>query len=60
MNNVQGRLVREIPLALTPVFSFPDIAFADDTVIISKVSWVATRALQLLQVETSKKGLHLN
>eukprot|EP00969_Alexandrium_andersonii_P326581 14430527-Alexandrium_andersonii.AAC.1 len=60
MDRVQGQLLREIPLALTPVFSFPEVSFADDTVIISKVSWVATRALQLLQREAAKVGLFLN
>eukprot|EP00969_Alexandrium_andersonii_P079610 3509902-Alexandrium_andersonii.AAC.1 len=54
MDRVQGQLLHEIPLALTPVFSFPEVSFADDTIIISKVSWVATRALQLLQLEAAK------
>eukprot|EP00969_Alexandrium_andersonii_P132150 5843780-Alexandrium_andersonii.AAC.1 len=36
------------------------MAYADDTVVISKVAWVATRALQLLQGAARDRGLHLN
>eukprot|EP00969_Alexandrium_andersonii_P261880 11577089-Alexandrium_andersonii.AAC.1 len=49
MDGVERDLKRAYPLALTPVFSFPDVEYADDTVIISKVAAIATEALQLLQ-----------
>eukprot|EP00969_Alexandrium_andersonii_P025026 1093677-Alexandrium_andersonii.AAC.1 len=49
MDEVERKLKDKFPLALTPVFSFPDEEYADDTVIISKVASIASEALQLLQ-----------
>eukprot|EP00969_Alexandrium_andersonii_P073056 3223530-Alexandrium_andersonii.AAC.1 len=49
-----------MPLALTPVFSYPDVEYADDTVIIAKVAEAATMALQALQEKASHRGLFLN
>eukprot|EP00969_Alexandrium_andersonii_P364006 15463193-Alexandrium_andersonii.AAC.1 len=60
MDQVEGKVRNAYPLGLTPIFSFPVIEYADDTVIISKVSHVATEALQLLQREAAQRGLFLN
>eukprot|EP00969_Alexandrium_andersonii_P221030 9761790-Alexandrium_andersonii.AAC.1 len=60
MESVEQRLRGSYPLALTPVFSFPDVEYADDTVIISKVARIATEALQILQQEAASRGLFLN
>eukprot|EP00969_Alexandrium_andersonii_P279830 12369732-Alexandrium_andersonii.AAC.1 len=60
MDGVEADLRRGYPLALTPVFSFPDVEYADDTVIISKVATIATEALQLLQSRAAERGLFLN
>eukprot|EP00969_Alexandrium_andersonii_P291605 12888756-Alexandrium_andersonii.AAC.1 len=60
MDKVEKDVRRLRPLALTPIFSFPDIEYADDTVIISKVAEVASLALQRLQAEAALRGLFLN
>eukprot|EP00969_Alexandrium_andersonii_P274401 12127629-Alexandrium_andersonii.AAC.1 len=60
MNKVQQELTEQMPLALTPIFSFPDIEYADDTVIIAKVAEAATLALKALQKHARARGLQLN
>eukprot|EP00969_Alexandrium_andersonii_P322279 14239475-Alexandrium_andersonii.AAC.1 len=60
MDRVDHSLKHKYPLALTPVFPFPDVEYADDTVIISKVAHIASEALQLLQREAALRGLYLN
>eukprot|EP00969_Alexandrium_andersonii_P030965 1351896-Alexandrium_andersonii.AAC.1 len=60
MEGVEKDLRTKMPLALTPIFSYPDIEYADDTVIIAKVADAATTALQALQERAASRGLFLN
>eukprot|EP00969_Alexandrium_andersonii_P160140 7075456-Alexandrium_andersonii.AAC.1 len=60
MEGVENDLRTKMPLALTPISSYPDIEYADDTVIIAKVAEAATIALQALQERASRRGLFLN
>eukprot|EP00969_Alexandrium_andersonii_P296818 13116224-Alexandrium_andersonii.AAC.1 len=60
MSEVEGDVKREHPLGLTPVFAFPDVEYADDTVIIAKVAHVASFALASLQRRAAPRGLFLN
>eukprot|EP00969_Alexandrium_andersonii_P257729 11395160-Alexandrium_andersonii.AAC.1 len=60
MDEVEMALRASIPLALTPVFSFGDIEYADDTVIVAKTAKVANFILRTLQKKAGERGLELN
>eukprot|EP00969_Alexandrium_andersonii_P009508 415795-Alexandrium_andersonii.AAC.1 len=60
MEGVERALRARMPLALTPIFAYPDIGCADDTVIIAKVAEAAAIALHELQASAAQSGLHLN
>eukprot|EP00969_Alexandrium_andersonii_P109190 4817427-Alexandrium_andersonii.AAC.1 len=59
MGKVEKSFRTSHPLALAPVFPHPDFEYTCDTIISSRASYVATRALQLLQVEATRRDLFL-
>eukprot|EP00969_Alexandrium_andersonii_P218851 9665721-Alexandrium_andersonii.AAC.1 len=60
MDEVEASLREAIPLAYTPVFSFHDIEYADDTVIVAKTARVANHIMKELQRRARSRGLELN
>eukprot|EP00969_Alexandrium_andersonii_P276864 12237970-Alexandrium_andersonii.AAC.1 len=57
---VKDTLKREIPLAMTPMFNFCDLEFADDTTLVAKTAEAATLVLRSLEREGARVGLRLN
>eukprot|EP00969_Alexandrium_andersonii_P268214 11852310-Alexandrium_andersonii.AAC.1 len=57
---VKDTLKREIPLAMTPLFNFCDLEFADDTTIVAKTAEAASLVLCSLEKEGARVGLRLN
>eukprot|EP00969_Alexandrium_andersonii_P100218 4420841-Alexandrium_andersonii.AAC.1 len=60
MAEAEASLMEKVPLATTPVFSFADVEYADDTVIVVKTAEIASTLLQSLQTAAGERGLALN
>ena len=60
MSDVSEKVKDKFPMALTPVFPFFDVEFADDTAVMCRANHVATEFLQVLQEVAREYGLELN
>eukprot|EP00969_Alexandrium_andersonii_P199628 8817611-Alexandrium_andersonii.AAC.1 len=60
MSEVEAELKALVPHAYTPIFSFADIEYADDTVLVAKTSRVAEILLHSLERHAGARGLELN
>ena len=60
MQDVEGRLREEHPLATTPAMPILDLEYADDTALIAKTAEIAEKLLRYTQEEAAKYGLQIN